>query len=266
MSSYPSAAAAVMNAEAPTADDIVVPSRMSNGPMQASDYTNDTAPYLGGDRIQTGIVPPGNAYCTSNFSFTGKVNPNNQWIVTAGHCSNWTTGFSFYTCATKDSNGDCNSKFGSVSTAYAGNNDFETIGASNLGAIWDDQGHGGVGDWAINGQITPTQGDLVSTDGATDGSVFHLAVETSGGPNTCFMESSSHTICWAVILDAGSSIQICPGGDSGGPIFQRENTSGLADAAGIIQVHGNNSGVFTCGGQIISHVESVANLVLKKLA
>jgi hypothetical protein len=160
---------------------------------------------------------------------------------------------------------------GTVSAAYdvSGNDDFETIGVPGIiAAIWDDIGSGFSASgtqWAIGGQMTPMAGDFLSKDGTFGGANFRHPV-TKAGSSTCFVESEPSsgtlTVCNAIILqDVG---QFCQGGDSGGPIFQRQSTAGVVLAAGILQSgsYDSSTGVDTCAGQEISHVESTAHINL----
>jgi hypothetical protein len=149
---YLAVASAVINDQIPSADLVVLyPSLL--GPGQPADAYSDTSPFYGGDQIEYTLS--NTKTCTSNFSYNGANNPNNHWDFAAAHCSGNATGHDFYTCATHDGSGNCNYNVGTVSTVYSNNEDFESIGTSNAGYVWNDS-TGSI--WSVNGYIEAQMG------------------------------------------------------------------------------------------------------------
>lgn len=251
---YQAVAAAALNAEAPSASDIVaLPSLLGTGsPSELNDYK----PFKGADLIWYTLKNT-NA-CTSNFSYNGANNPSNHWVVTAAHCSHTYTGHDFYTCYTRNSSNDCNYNVGTVKTVYYSGNDFETIKSSNVGYVFNDDSTGY--EWSVNGYITAEPGDYVTTDGITSGAIYDIYVE-SGGGSTCAVYGG-HEICHAIVLE--STKDICPKGDSGGPILQRESDGYHIKAVGLIDGTEYSSSLNThyCFGQQVYWIRDHASLRL----
>jgi hypothetical protein len=193
--------------------------------------------------------------CTSNFSFNGANNPNNHWDFAAAHCSGNATGHNFYTCATHDNSGNCNYNAGTVITAYTNNEDFESIGTSNLGYAWNDS-TGFV--WSVNGYITAQMGDEVTVDGQTNGAHYNNYVE-SGGTTTCV--NYGVFVCHAIVISTGST-NLCPGGDSGGPVLQREGDGYHIMAVGMILGYNLTSNGDFCYAQQVYFIRNEANVRL----
>ena len=143
---YLTVAAAVMNTQVPSPGLIVVYPNLL-GPGEPATGYNDTKPFFGADQIKYKLT--NDETCTSNFSFNGMNNPGNHWAFTAAHCSTDQTGHDWYTCATT-SGGNCNYNVGTVSTVYGNQEDFESIGTSNSGYVWNDSTGGS---WSVNGYI-----------------------------------------------------------------------------------------------------------------
>ncbi len=252
---YQDLAADAMNAEAPSADDIVAYGSALT-PGVASNGFGDTKPFFGADKIWYTL--DNNGYCTTNFSFNGASNGSNHFVVTAAHCSGEATGRDQYTCATTVShspNGDCNYDVGTVGRVLYSDDDFETILSSNLGGVWNDSTNDS---WSVNGFVIGEVGDALTVDGATDGATYGIKVEVGGGASCATY--ANHTVCHALVLESGHAI--CPRGDSGGPILERESGSNNIYAAGIILGTGTSLGSYFCYGQQIYWLRDEANLRL----
>lgn len=246
-------AAAVLAAEEPVPNLTVLYPHLLGAAHKSEGYDSDESPFTGGDLIWYTLQ--NTEFCTSNFSFVGANNPNNNFNLTAGHCSSFAGGHNFYTCAT-ESGGDCSYNMGQVSSVYNNGDDFETIGSvpSNDGYVWDHSG----GEWSVNGWQTAETGDDLATVGATNGATFNNPVD-AGGDDTCV--NYGITTCNAMILASGHT-QICPPGDSGGPIFSREGSSGKIYAYGEILGYLDGSDGDECFGQQMYRIRSEGNLSL----
>ncbi len=246
------AAAVMLNSEVPYAGEIrVLPQFL--GPGRASSSTDDDEPFYGADQIWYTLE--NTHYCTSNFSFKGVSDPSNHYVVTAAHCSDETTGHDFYTCHTINSSGYCDYDVGTVHTVFYNDNDFEQIPSSSTGYVWDDSTNA---TWGVNGYIVAEQGDGVSTDGATSGLTTDITVaEGGGGSVACY---GGHCVSHAIVLSSNQSI--CPPGDSGGPILQRESSGDDVKAAGIILGYGSSMGTYFCYGQQVYWIMDDAGIQL----
>jgi hypothetical protein len=247
-------AGAVLAAEEPVPNLTVAYPHLLGAAHESEGYDSDESPFTGGDEIW--FTLQNKEFCTSNFSFVGANNPNNNWNLTAGHCSSFAGGQNFYTCATENA-GNCNYNMGQVSYIYGNGDDFETIGSvpSNNGYVWDHSG----GKWSVNGWQTAEMGDGLGTVGATNGATFGNYV-SAGGDDTCVDYGSIQT-CNAMVLASGST-QICPPGDSGGPIFSREGSSGNIYAYGEILGYYDGPSGDECFGQQMYRIRSEGNLSL----
>ena len=250
---YQAVAAAALNAEAPSAGDIVAYGSVLSPGVASTGY-NDSKPFDGADKIwytQSNVQ-----WCTSNFSYNSASNANNSVVVTAGHCSDESTGHDFYTCHTKASDGTCNYNVGTVGKVYYSSDDFETIPSSNEGYVWNDS----TGTkYSVNGYIIGEAGDYVTTDGATDMATYGIYVEEGGG-GTC-ATYGGHTVCHAIVLE--SPQPLCAGGDSGGPILERESDGYHIKAVGIILGRGSSGGNYFCYGQQVYWIRDEAGLALR---
>jgi len=251
---YLTVASAVMNAQVPSSDLIVVyPTLLGTG--EAADGYSDTSPFYGADQIEYTLS--NTETCTSNFSFNGQNNPNNHWDFTAAHCSSNVTGHDFYTCATHNSSGNCNYKVGTVSTVYSNGEDFESIGvSSNDGYVWNDS-TGSL--WSVNGFIEAQMGDELTVDGQTNGAHYDNYVE-SGGSTTCV--NYGIFVCHAIVISTGTK-NLCIAGDSGGPVLERESDGYHIKAAGMILGFDETSGgEYFCYAQQVYYIRSQANVLV----
>ena len=249
---YASDAVRIMNAQAPVTNSIILYSGGLISAGQPSGFKNDTKPFDGADLIQYTLNNTEN--CTSNFSYNSQSNPSNHVVVTAAHCSSEQSGHDFYTCATT-SGGECNYNIGTVSQVYYNQQDFELMSSSNEGYVWNTS----TGSkWSVNGYITAVDGDYLTTDGQ-HGAHYDILV-TSGGTTTC-ATYGGHEICHALVLYGGGT-DVCPGGDSGGPILQRESDGYHIHAAGLIDGKADNNGAWYCYAQQVYWIRQAANLAV----
>jgi hypothetical protein len=199
-------------------------------------------------------------YCTSNFSFSPTGDPDSFDTVTAAHCSNDDAGHDFYTCYTlAGGDGACDYQVGGVATVYDDDDDFEVVPTSDIGYVWNDNDPSGTTYWTVNGWIEAAQGDFLTTDGATDGATFDVYVEAGAGADE-YVTYGDITVDWGIVLEENSPL--CAPGDSGGPMLEREGSSGDIDAAGIILGHGTDGLNYFCYGQQIYHIRVEAGLKL----
>lgn len=249
---YLTIAAAVMNTQVPSPGLIAVYPNLLGTGEPATGY-NDTKPFFGADQIKYTLN--NTAVCTSNFSFNGMNNPGNHWAFTAGHCSNDQTGHDWYTCASTSS-GNCNYNVGTVSTVYSNKEDFESIGTSNSGYVWNDTTGASL---SVNGYIDAEPGDYVTVDGQTNGAHSDNLVQ-SGGSTTC-VHYGSYFTCHAIVISTGSN-NYCPPGDSGGPVFVRESDGHHIKAAGMILGYDNTQTGDVCYAQQVFWIRSEAKVDL----
>jgi hypothetical protein len=265
-STYLNAAAAALNAEAPSPNDIVAYPRLL-GPTTTSGFRDDSTPFKGADDIW--YTQSNTAECTGNFSVNDASNTSQDYMLTAAHCSGFppVAGHDFYTCYTIDpSTAHCNYNMGTVTDWYWNNgDDFERMSASNRdyrGYVWNDS----TGDyWSVNGYIDPAAGDHLTTDGEADGATYNIYV-LQAGAGTCFVEhpegqpNNTHQVCNAIVLESANPL--CAAGDSGGPILQRESDGYHIYAAGIILARAQSAGSYYCDGEAFYRIRSYANVRL----
>lgn len=218
----------------------------------ASNKYYDRPPFFGGDRIFAYPSSGGTVECTDGFTMLGNANPANHWAITSGHCArntwltNWT---SFYT-------------LGSTSTDYLNgrggntNIDVQTIGPVNaVGQVWGD-----TSTYIPYTILYPAQFDNICIDGADPkpGSPSGLQCNVgvaAPGPY-CLTTSDGLTHC-SVAEAYDPNRQICLGGDSGGPAFQRNASGNLVKAVGIITADGENG--HDCWYTQIGPIETTTN-------
>jgi hypothetical protein len=253
LSTYLPVAAAVMNALVPSPGTVVVYPTLLGPGQEASGYDN-MKPFYGADEIK--YTTDSTETCTSNFSFNGVNHPDNDYVFTATHCSEWVSGHDFYTCATYNDNGNCNYNVGTVASVYSDGADFESILSSNAGYVWNDSDNSY---WSVNGYIDADPGDLLTVDGEANGAHYDNYVDEGGG-NTC-VSYDGHVTCDAIVISTGSN-ELCIPGDSGGPVLQRESDGYHIYAAGMILAYDDTDDGDFCYAQQVFYIRSTANVDL----
>jgi hypothetical protein len=219
-------------------------------------YKGDERPFYAGDSIAYTL---GNSeWCTSNVGV--KDSSGAEEVLTAGHCSNFTTTGEFYTCATANSENYCNYNVGPITNLYKTNDDFEYLQSTVAADMWED-GNGTY--WKVDGDYSATEGDLLTTDGSVSNAENNLEVYAAGGNDACFTETNpdtgaTHEVCNDVILQA--NYEFIDPGDSGGPMVGVN--SGGVKAVGMILSSGETDGVWLGCGEQIPHILSEAHLTL----
>jgi hypothetical protein len=217
----------------------------------ASNKYYDTPPFFGGDRIFAHPSSGGTVECTDGFVMLGNANPGNHWELTAGHCgrqtwlTNWTTQYTL----------------GSTSTDYlagAGGGtaiDVQTIGANAWGEVWGDTGT--YDPFTI---FVPPAGQYLCFDGADpkpdSPSGLECGVQVTEQGPFCIITTDGLTHCQ--LGEAyDQNREVCLGGDSGGPVFQRQSSGNRVEAVGIITADG--PGGHTCYYTLITAIMSTTN-------
>jgi hypothetical protein len=206
------------------------------------DRFSDTPPFWGGDRIFRPKSP--SVLCTSGPAVHAVTSAATVYILTAGHCAP-STGTTWYT------NNTSKYTLGSVSSVQFSNNglDVEMIKANAGPDIW----RNGSNFYHVVGETAPAVGSSVCTDGSSSGEVCGVAVQKL---NYCVTFSDGKTTCH---LDRGyrAALNVCQGGDSGGPVYGSISGSN-AYVAGTI-VGGTNSNQ-TCYWEMMSYIDSAFNV------
>jgi hypothetical protein len=194
--------------------------------LRLDQRNDDFAPFYGGDPI---YVSTPQSDCTSGFVMLGSINPNNHWVLTAGHCGiepAWNTNLL-----------SGPNLIGPTATEYwngAGGGypyDVQTIGPA---FAWGDV-YGNTTVYEPYTTLTPGTGQLITFDGSVAGEVNDVPV-TRGGP-FC-QQITGISICG--LGEALGSTPICRPGDSGGPVFQRTSTADKVQAVGLIEASTND--------------------------
>ena len=223
---------------------------MSQRVDSAANKYYDVPPFFGGDRIFAYPSSGGTVECTSGFVMLGNAHPGNHWVLTSGHCgrqtwlTNWTTHYTL----------------GSTSTDYlagAGGStdiDVQTIGANAVGQVWGDTGT--YDPFTI---FQAPAGQYVCLDGADpkpgSPSGLECGVQVTEQGPFCLITSDGLIHCQ--LGEAyDQNRQVCLGGDSGGPVFQRQSSGNKVEAVGIITA---DSGGHTCYYTLITAIMSTTN-------
>jgi hypothetical protein len=210
-----------------------------------ADRYYDTAPFWGGDRIFDSNEAN---LCTDGFIMLGNDNPSNHWATTAGHCGSRT----WYTNFTHDY------RLGATSTNYwnSTNTDIQTIGpVYAVGIVWGNDGE----DYVPYTSYTPGR-EQICFDGATpkngtnNGNVCNVSVANPGP--FCTTISGAYKCGLGRAYD--SSRQICVGGDSGGPVFQRTSNDSYIKAVGSITGFADSG--HTCYYTLLQTTDGVQNI------
>jgi hypothetical protein len=183
----------------------------------ASTRTTDTAPWYGGDQINS----PTNG-CTSGFAAHGS--NGNPYVITAGHCqssSSWSVG---------------SLHFGSTNavTLTQGGSDVQRISVSSKeDVVYNGTSAGSTSHINFSGEETGAVGGLECFDGAVTFlncsskiTVINECIHYAGGQYTCGLNNSVASEC------------AVHEGDSGGPVYFPTNSSTVA-ASGMIDGMGN---------------------------
>ena len=193
-------------------------------PIVPWDRYSDTPPWWGGDALFTSVSGggQGTAYCTAGFGVQGAHNPNNYFLLTAGHCGSHT----WYTTGRE---------IGPTSSIYncnATDDDAQTISVNSSGGtqpyVWVGTSGGAV---AVVGQGVPAINSSVTLSGANSG-------ETVGTVNATNQSEFLGNCQVEHLLNIGGN-NLGTGGDSGGPVFWYSggSTGGYPNvkAAGLIE-------------------------------
>lgn len=203
----------------------------------------DSNPFFGGDRIF--IDNNESEPCTAGFTLTGN-RSGATYETTAGHCG----GSSIYT------NFDTRVEMGPVATRYFtdGGYDFETFACGGCtGYVWYEGPSVGTGQgssYAVVGTCECNSGD-VTIDGAGTGQVPDSAVTMA---NFCDTFSDGIETCH-LNRAVNNSHDICYGGDSGGPVYQR-GPSGSDEVYATGTIVGSTTNYHTCDYQRIGDLET----------
>ena len=112
----------------------------------------------------------------------------------------------------------------------------------------------------MNGYIDAEPGDYLTVDGQANGAHYDNLVE-EGGSTTC-VHYAGRFSCHAIVISTGAN-NLCPQGDSGGPVLQRESDGHHIKAAGMILGFNNPSiGSSECYAQQVFWIRSEANVAL----
>ena len=183
----------------------------------------DVAPFWSGDRIWFNNDPAG-AKCSDAFTLQDK--STGQLLgTTAAHCSGasasvWTNFTDHY-------------EMGPVLAHYFSNNgydaeDFSCDCGSNVWANYGDGTANPVGGYCKDCTV---DGVKITTDGATSGEVSGNIIDVSMPFCQTFDDGKTTCHLWHAQNPNGATI--CDSGDSGGPLYERSNTS-YVYAAGLI--------------------------------
>jgi hypothetical protein len=207
----------------------------------------DTAPFSGGDAIYGGYYY---AQCSSGFAV--KSSTGSPEMLTAGHCSIGT----WYTTSLGSPT------LGTVNHQYFNNangDDFETIAVSSvLGRVWANAGS----THPVNGRVIPAVGGTMAFDGSVTGEVTgNIVSEVNADEYGIYdpFTGGSYDAYNLVIAYSPTNSQICIGGDSGGPAYQRESGTSSVHAIGTIVAE---YGTDTCAVEEIGAELSHGSLTL----
>lgn len=215
-------------------------------------YT-DVSPFWGGDQIERG---GGASICTGGFAVVGN-SSGHDFMLTAGHCG---TASAWYLTGSNGGDGD-GTEMGGTSTNYFGDgnyDDFQTIAtlphgsASTDPAVWGNSGS----TYGVIGSTDPSSGSHMTFDGSVTGMVQGATV---GGSDLCVWFDDD-TVLDCNLIEGTDSSTICQLGDSGGPVFVVDGTTGDVYAVGTVV--GEDDGT-TCWAEMIGEEESVSNTTLQ---
>lgn len=211
----------------------------------ALDRFNDSPPFSGGDQIKSST-----ATCTDAFSMTGNAS-GKPFMLTAGHCGSgtWKT---------------TTSTVGNTSSIYFGGgtlNDFQTIYAPS-GLLAQVFSGTGIGYHTVTGQVIPAVGTQITVDGSVTGEVPGTLVTASNVEiyNIYDPVNGSYYDLYPAV-ESTSTVTTCNPGDSGAPEYQRISGSVAVNAVAVMVAAGGVLGTI-CIGELMYHIESVANLSL----
>ena len=224
---------------------------MSRLPQRFSDRFNDTMPWYGGDNLYFGSEQP-RISCSSGFAYSGN-NTGNTYVFTAGHCA--TSGTKVYTHL-----GDKYS-YGTIGQRIFvdGGLDIASMAEYPAGAspiVWTGPTPtGGEYHSDVDGIVFPGDGENdIVFDGAKSGQVKGVTQDWS---DRCVKFGDGITTCH---LDKAHkyAINVCQGGDSGGPVYTFTDSSKTDVAAAGIIVGGTGSND-VCYYQAIFNAEQGVN-------
>jgi hypothetical protein len=220
------AAAQVAADVATTAAAAGVPVATSDGAQpRAADRFQDSPPYWGGDYMQA--APNAGPACSTGFAVASSTHVTS--LLTASHCSPSGTG-TWYT-----GSGTGQLTIGNVA-GWDGSEDAMLIRTASQGAIWTgsalttDTGQTAM---EVNGQGSPTVGDMVCTSGAFSGQECGIKVVATGLViQSC--DENNHCSTYDDIAqgEQQNHTNAAGNGDSGGPVFTIINNG--ANANGTI--------------------------------
>jgi hypothetical protein len=195
-------------------------------PTPAANRYYDTPYFYNGDRVWFDNNPTG-THCTEGFAFTGN-RSGNTFNTTAGHCG----GVDVYTNYTD--------KYfmGTVSTNYlhttGGVYDIESFPCQCFWPTWYEGPSIGMNNGyarTLVGQCACGVGQYVTMDGASTGEATGNYVSRV---DFCQKFNDGLTRCHLNYASNPNGHVICQGGDSGGPVYQRESDVTYVLATGLI--------------------------------
>jgi hypothetical protein len=228
----PLAAASVEQAYQQALGGVPVSVSASSQPRLADRYS-DTAPFWGGDYMQSGTTA-----CSSGFPVQ---NANKEtFLLSASHCSptgtgTWTTGAS--------------TTIGS-DAGWASSDDAMIIGTTaNQGFLYTGsslENPNGQSDIPVNGAGDPTVGELDCASGSFSDSICSIKViKTNMSIQTC-EGTKCTTYSQEVQAEQQSHLDAAGNGDSGGPVYTPINNH--ANARGTLTAIDSTNASATCTG------------------
>jgi hypothetical protein len=231
-------------------DQLQIPQLDSCGPSRFC----DTPPFYAGDEISI-AGGAGASGCTSNFTFSGAIHPANIWSLTARHC-----GGSPGSAVTLTESGAAD---GNIATQYVTDGAGHTVDFQSFNCNCEDTfvwyagtGNQAGSDYDVTGQCNCYSGNDVATDGRASGQETDWAVQGSG-PG-CIDNDESNTCDVEEGYNANQTVG-AEGGDSGGPVYQRQGSSGDVLATGLMLA---SQGTTIVWYQVIDEMESLASINL----
>jgi hypothetical protein len=209
----------------------------------SAERDGDGSPFTGGDGINLSGL---GVTCSLGFTTKGN-NSGNDYLLTAGHCGKGTV--------TAETNGVT---IGSVSTQYldgGSDADVDTIRANGRARVW----YGGdftTSYYTVSGSVVPANGSAMTVDG-DENPPQHTGQTVSNNEIYTYLNDEHYGEIYIGPMVQLSSTA-CIAGNSGGPAYVRNGSTGTVNAVGTISGTGGGH----CYIFWISKSLGIANLSL----